>query len=94
MTTETADRRTTRSTFLRRVAVTLGAAIGIAALPAVAHATLNCCKAQAGQCQPPNPTECGDHQLYYCSCPGDDDYCYCEDDCQPMDCPQCRNGPC
>ena len=96
--TETLDKLTTRSAFLRRVVVTLGAAAGLAAFPSTAHAVNNCCQADNGdqRCvdlggQSSCPTG---QQLYFCSCPGIGDYCYCRSCSIPPNCPTCLNGPC
>jgi hypothetical protein len=89
---ETTEARTTRPTFLRRVAVTLGAAIGAAALPSAAHAVLNCCRSDnlpGNPCQG-SPTCTGQFETqYYCTCP-EEDYCICKDTRMG----NCQNGPC
>jgi hypothetical protein len=83
---DTAVKRSTRPAFLRRVAVTLGAAVGVAAFPSVAHAS-NCCEATT-QCTSEPP--CGDGKIYYwCNCGGVGNYCLCWDDVG-----NCFSGPC
>lgn len=83
--TEITEKATTRRTFLRRVGVTLGAAIGVAAFPSIAHATGNCCVASGTQCQ--NEPPCS-QTMYYCTCP-EGNYCLCF---QNMG--SCWMGPC
>jgi hypothetical protein len=74
---------TTRGTFLRRVGITLGAAIGFAAFPSNAYAT-NCC-VHTGQCD--NEPPCS-QTYYYCNCP-EQNYCLCRDHGG-----NCVSGPC
>jgi hypothetical protein len=91
--TEITDKPTTRPAFLRRAAVTLGAAVGIAAVRAQpAHAVLNCCRSDL---LPDNPCQgiptCTGQDVtqYYCTCP-EEDYCICKNTNQG----NCQNGPC
>jgi hypothetical protein len=89
--TELTDTPTTRPAFLKRLAVTLGAAVGVAAaLPAVAHASLNCCRSRDlpnDPCQ--GSPSCGSMQTQFlCDCP-EEDYCICGPEGTP-----CYNGPC
>jgi hypothetical protein len=88
-TTETTDTPSSRSTFLRRVAVTVGAAVGVAAFPSAAHAVNNCCRASFGQCQSEPPCDNG-KEYFYCTCPGGDNYCIC----QPTGGTACYMGAC
>lgn len=75
-----------RKKFMRRVGVTVAAALGIGALlPASAFATNNCCRNATlctGPCDP-NTT------WYYCDC-GTSSYCVCQD----VNTPLCYQGPC
>lgn len=75
-----------RRLFLRRAGVTLGAAIGAAVLPRAAFAIeRNCCPVLQSQCP---GTNCGDLNVFRCSCGGTAGYCTCASG------TQCYTGPC
>lgn len=67
------ETKATRNRFLKGVGVTLAAALGAAAYPAIARAALQCCpsdEAHCPGCQSPTPVP------YHCSCPTGG-YCTC-----------------
>lgn len=73
-----------RKRFLRRLAVTVGAAVGVAAvLPAVALASNNCCMNNT-QCTGTCPTG---ELWFYCQC-STGNYCVCSSK------TSCYSGPC
>lgn len=81
------DRKSSRRKFLRGVGVTLAAAVGAAAYPSLAHASINCCPNES-LCPPGNCP--GQHNIF-CDCsqaPGTNSYCICQSS------SNCYSGPC
>jgi hypothetical protein len=63
-----------RKAFVKKIGVTLAAAFGAMAYPAIARAALQCCpsdQAHCGSCPPDLP------QQYHCDCGAAGGYCAC-----------------
>lgn len=82
---EVEEHRSSRRKFLRGVGLTLAAAVGAAAFPAAARASVNCCPTSGCtslNCQ-------GNDRRFFCDCaPGLPSYCICSSS------PGCYTGGC
>jgi hypothetical protein len=70
--------KSNRRRFLRMIGLTLGAAVGAAAIPAAAHAAFQCCPDFSG-CGVSHP--CNNTTPYHCTCPDGSSYCTCKSSC-------------
>lgn len=83
---ELEEQRSSRRRFLRGVGLTLAAAVGAAAFPGVARASVNCCPTSG--CTDLTCTGQGERR-FFCDCaPGLPSYCICSTSAG------CYQGPC
>lgn len=82
---EVEKHQSSRGRFLRGVGLTLAAAVGAAAYPAVARASVNCCPTSGCETLQCGPGE----RRFFCDCaPGLPSYCICSTS------PGCYTGGC